>query len=59
VAAPGLDRVKIPLQTHRPVDVGGEFTVEFWMKASLAENAGTVSTGNDGWTTRLHAPIHR
>ncbi|MCL4789433.1 MAG: LamG domain-containing protein [Verrucomicrobia bacterium] len=51
VSAPDLDRVKIPLQPNRPVDVGGDFTVEFWMKASLAENAGTVSTGNDGWIT--------
>ncbi|MCS7091199.1 MAG: LamG domain-containing protein [Limisphaera sp.] len=51
VSAPDLDRVKIPLQTNRPVDVGGSFTVEFWMKAALGENTGTVTTGNDGWIT--------
>jgi hypothetical protein len=51
VSAPDLDRVKIPLQTHRPVDVGGSFTVEFWMMAAAANNLGTVTTGNDGWIT--------
>jgi hypothetical protein len=51
VSAPDLDRVKIPLQTHRPVDVGGSFTIEFWLKAAAANNLGTVTTGNDGWIT--------
>lgn len=51
VAAPDLDRVKIPLQTNRPVDVGGSFTVEFWMKAATSNNLGTVTSGNDGWIT--------
>jgi hypothetical protein len=51
VSAPDLDRVKIPLQTHRPVDVGGSFTVEFWMKAAASNNLGTVTTRNDGWIT--------
>ncbi|MBK9137629.1 MAG: hypothetical protein IPM17_02525 [Verrucomicrobia bacterium] len=48
VSAPDLDRVKITLETNQPVNVGADSTVEFWMKASLAENAGTVSTGTDG-----------
>jgi hypothetical protein len=51
VTAPDLDRVKIPLQTHRPVDVGGSFTIEFWMMAATGDNLGTVTTGNDGWIT--------
>jgi len=51
VSAPDLDRVKIPLQTHRPVNVGGSFTVEFWLKAAKTNNLGTVTTGNDGWIT--------
>jgi hypothetical protein len=50
-AAPDLDRVKIPLHTNRPVNVGGTFTVEFWMKAAVSNNAGTVTSGNDGWIT--------
>ncbi|MCG8352404.1 MAG: LamG domain-containing protein [Chloroflexales bacterium] len=48
-----IDRVKIPLDNPpRPVDVGGsDFTLEFWMKASAAENpAEPVSCGaNDNW----------
>ena len=48
-----IDRVKIPIDDpERPIDIGSEdFTIEFWMKAFLEENSGTVSTGNDGWIT--------
>lgn len=40
-----IDRVIIPLDgPHRPVDVGMDFTIEFWMKAipgdNMAENCG-------------------
>ncbi|HXV59919.1 MAG TPA: LamG-like jellyroll fold domain-containing protein [Vicinamibacteria bacterium] len=55
VAAPGLDRVEIPLDTpHRPVDVGlGDFTIEWWMKATLADNVPSpaCTAGNDNWIT--------
>jgi hypothetical protein len=51
VSAPDLDRVKIPLQTNRPVNVGGGFTIEFWLKAAASDNLGTVTPGNDGWIT--------
>ena len=38
--------MKIPLDAPaRPVDVGLDFTIEFWLKANYAENNGTVSTG--------------
>ena len=49
----GIDRVLIPLDgPARPVDVGAaDFTIEWWMRANLAENTGTVTTGNDGWIT--------
>ncbi len=34
-----IDRVKIPLNNpHRSVDVGGDFTIEFWLKASPNTN---------------------
>jgi hypothetical protein len=34
-----IDRVKIPVEPHTPVDVGGnDFTFEFWMKAYDADN---------------------
>ncbi len=49
-----IDRVKIPLDAPaRPVDVGAtDFTLEFWLKANLADNPGTTSCGqNDGWIT--------
>ncbi len=52
VDAPGLDRVEIPLDDpHRPVDVGlGDFTVEWWMKAALADNdAPACEAGADNW----------
>lgn len=51
-----IDRVKIPLDSpHRPIDVGDDFTIEFWMKANLADNSGTVdcssNVGGDRWIT--------
>ncbi|MDX1503732.1 MAG: LamG-like jellyroll fold domain-containing protein [Thermoanaerobaculia bacterium] len=55
VAAPGLDRVEIPLDDPaRPVDAGtGDFTVEWWMKAVLADNQATpaCAAGEDNWIT--------
>lgn len=47
-----IDRVKIALDNpRRPVDIGaGDFTMEWWMKADLAENgSGTCTPGGDGW----------
>ena len=48
-----IDRIKIPIDPHRPVDVSGDFTIEFWMKANAGDNdSGTgCRTGNDGWIT--------
>jgi hypothetical protein len=45
------DRVKIKLEAPaRPIDVGGAFTLEFWMKAAPGENAsGTCTEGGDSW----------
>lgn len=47
-----IDRVVIALgDPPRPVDVGGSFTLEFWMRAVLADNPATVpcSAGVDAW----------
>lgn len=48
-----LGRVKIPLDNpHRPVDVGGTFTIEFWIRGRLADNSeGPVpcGSGTDAW----------
>jgi hypothetical protein len=48
-----IDRVKIRLDAPaRPVDVGADFTFEFWMKANLSDNPGVASCNqNDGWIT--------
>lgn len=49
-----IDRVKIPVDgAGNLMNIGnGNFTIEFWMKAFLSENAGSVSPGdNDGWVT--------
>lgn len=49
-----IDRIKIPLDNpNRKLDVGGDFTIEFQMKALLADNPGGTSATqgyNDDWT---------
>jgi hypothetical protein len=50
-----IDRVKIPLDNpHRSVDVGGDFTIEFWLKAVPGSNSipqyCAESTSQDTWT---------
>lgn len=55
IAAPDQDRVKIPIDDvgdslpGPPADIGAtDFTIEFWMKASAAENtAGSVACGDN------------
>ena len=55
VAPPGQqDRVKIRIDGPASVlDVGSDFTIDFWLRASAANNTGTVTAqGNgDGWIT--------
>src|SRR5439155_27082945 len=37
--ATAIDRIKVPVDPPAPADVGaGDFTVEFWMKGTLADN---------------------
>lgn len=44
-----LDRVKISIDApHRPVDVGNDFTIEFWMKAYPGDNSAS-SCGPHDW----------
>lgn len=47
----GIDRVVIPLDAPpRPVDVGGDVTIEFWLKALPGENgAPPCTSGEDTW----------
>jgi glucose/arabinose dehydrogenase len=45
-----IDRVSIPLDDPpRPVDVGGDFTVELWMKTAAGNASGGCATGGDNW----------
>jgi hypothetical protein len=46
-----IDRIKIPLEPHNPVDIGAsDFTIEWWMKSNPGENnARTQCNTNDGW----------
>jgi len=47
-----IDRVKIPLDAPaRPIDVSGDFTLEWWMKGSSTDNSSNdVLCGqNSGW----------
>ncbi|MBV6477364.1 MAG: hypothetical protein HGGPFJEG_00102 [Ignavibacteria bacterium] len=49
-----IDRVKIKLDNPaKPIDVGGNFTIEFWMKAAADSNNGVVyaQANGDGWIT--------
>jgi hypothetical protein len=43
-------RVKIQVDPHVPADVGGDFTIEFWMKTEPAANTSvSCQAGEDGW----------
>jgi hypothetical protein len=45
-----VDRVKVPVDPQAAVDVGGDFTVEFWMKAEPGGNSSaSCQAGEDGW----------
>jgi hypothetical protein len=44
-----LDRVNIKIDAPpRPIDVGDDFTIEWWMKATPGENGTTTCTPGDG-----------
>ncbi len=46
-----IDRVKFRLDgPSRPIDVGADFTIEFWLKALPGENSATrCDAGESGW----------
>jgi hypothetical protein len=46
-----IDRIKIPLQPQKPVNIGStDFTIEWWMKANPGDNASAAYCDqNDGW----------
>jgi len=47
-----IDRVKIALDAPaRPLDIGGDLTIEFWMKTAAGNASGACSAGGTGWTS--------
>jgi hypothetical protein len=51
-ATPGgeMGRVRVPIDPQVPLDVSGDFTIELWIKAEPAGNAGgSCQAGEDGW----------
>lgn len=48
-----IDRIKIPLESSPALNVGSNFTFEFWIRAAYSNNAGVVYPGlnGDGWIT--------
>jgi hypothetical protein len=46
-----IDRVKIPVDPPTSADIGGSFTIEFFIRVLAGENGnGACTTGDAGWT---------
>ena len=45
-----IDRVEIPLTPNRTIDVGGDFTLEWWMRATPGNASGSCVAGGTSWT---------
>src|SRR5689334_15710643 len=46
-----VDRVKVPIDPQVAADLGGDMTVEFWLKTEPGANPATsCQAGSDGWT---------
>ncbi|MBL8156197.1 MAG: hypothetical protein JNM70_18605, partial [Anaerolineae bacterium] len=46
-----IDRVKIPVDPANSADIGGNFTIEFFIRVNAEENrSGACTTGEAGWT---------
>ena len=49
--AADVDRVKVPIDPQVAADLGGDLTVEFWLKTEPGANPSTsCQAGSDGWT---------
>lgn len=52
--ATDIDRIKIPIDNPpKPVDVGGDFTIEFWMKANAGENTASVCDASQWYFSNI------
>ena len=49
--AADVDRVKVPMDPQVAADLGGDMTIEFWLKTEPGANPSTsCQAGSDGWT---------
>ncbi|ABU59997.1 LamG domain-containing protein [Roseiflexus castenholzii] len=46
-----IDRVKVRIDPQVPADVGGDFTIEFWLKTTAAVGACSPGSSGAGWIT--------
>ncbi len=46
-----IDRVKVRIDPPVPADVGGDLTIEFWMKTTATGGSCTPGASGDGWIT--------
>ncbi len=46
-----IDRVKVRIDPPVPADVGGDLTIEFWMKTTATGGSCTAGASGDGWIT--------
>ena len=46
-----IDRVKVRIDPPVPADVGGDFTIEFWMKTTASGGTCSPGASGDGWIT--------
>lgn len=44
-----IDRVKVRIDPHTPVDVGDDVTIEFWMKTTASGGTCSPGASGDGW----------
>jgi hypothetical protein len=46
-----VDRIKVPIDPQVAADLGGDLTIEFWLKTEPGANPATsCQAGSDGWT---------
>ncbi|MCS7288419.1 MAG: LamG domain-containing protein [Roseiflexus sp.] len=46
-----IDRVKVRIDPQVPADIGGDFTIEFWMKTTATGGSCSPGASGDGWIT--------
>jgi hypothetical protein len=44
-----IDRVEVPLTAGSSINVGGDFTIEWWMRTDAGNGSGACATANNDW----------